>query len=75
MEWADAKTIEDDFDNSLIREDNLARGEFVQSVNVSASKRGEDKTWQIDKQELNSTLRDDDPQNIGGVGICGEITL
>jgi len=48
-------------ETDLIKEDNLARGEFVQSVLVSSSRPAEDKGWYIDTAGLHSGIREDDP--------------
>jgi hypothetical protein len=53
-------------ETDLIREDNLARGEFVQSVTVSASQDDESKRWKVDMDNLRSPLKNDDPPEFWG---------
>jgi hypothetical protein len=48
-------------ETDLIKEDNLARGEFVHTVSVSSRRSAEDKPWYIDTSGLHSGIREDDP--------------
>ena len=45
----------------LIRNDNLARGEFVRIARVTANKKGSSEYWDVDTKDLNSLLTSGDP--------------
>jgi hypothetical protein len=53
-------------ETELILEDNLASGEFVQSVGSSAKKHKESNPWEVDTQYLNPPLRQNDPPEYWG---------
>ena len=48
-------------ETDLIKEDTLARGEFVQSGYASSYRAAEDKDWTVDTSGLGSGIREDDP--------------
>ena len=49
-------------ETDLIKEDTLARGDFVQSLYVSSTRTENDgKDWDVDTSTLGSGIREDDP--------------
>jgi len=45
----------------LIRDDNLARGEYVRIARVSATKKDDSEYWDVDTDQLKSVSKNDDP--------------